>query len=88
MIHVEVTQHDIDVAVGLLAFSYMKRCHVCPIAQAFKRLFPDKQIEVNPRGVVIDKLVGLFPPEVTRRITMFDVDGGMQPFSFDIELNP
>lgn len=81
LIHVEVTQADIDQAL-------MQWGELDPIEEAMSRAVGDR-VRVFPPHWRVDGIIGVYrlPYGVTVKAMKFDKHGTMEPFSFDVELS-
>lgn len=93
---IDVTQADIDAANADLfprdpAVQAKPRCQVCPVAQAFCRIF-GFPIRVNGVEAYYETELGWhswdIPADAQEKIFGYDADKGMTPFSFIIADHP
>lgn len=78
---IDVTQEDIDHG--------MPKCfYDCPVALAIKRTYGIEYARVNGYILVGLKRGALTPPDVTTFIKQFDAGHYVEPFSFELPIEP
>lgn len=96
MTTINVTQEDIDSATSLLLAPGLSRCANCPVTRALNRATGDKwwtspclATRMAPSGLCLLAGPGNhaeLPEDVTKRINLYDWEGIMEPFSFELDL--
>lgn len=87
-ITINVTQEDIDKAIESREYDSWNILADCPIARASSRAL-NKECWSNYTCVHIDMKIQFFnPPHVNLWIEAFDAHVSVEPFSFEVELEP